>query len=102
MVRKLRLTRWNHTVLSCGLMVRSPESHLTNPPGHLWRDKWTAVSGSLSHLKWAGYKHTGRGRAERVVGVLQVADGVLGVRKRAPDSGLNPQHWERLGPFETF
>ena len=20
----------------------SPESKLTNPPGHLWRDKWTA------------------------------------------------------------
>jgi len=21
---------------------------LTNPPGHLWRDKWTALSGPLS------------------------------------------------------
>ena len=25
-----------------------PESWLTNPPGHLWRDKRTAVSGPLS------------------------------------------------------
>jgi hypothetical protein len=22
---------------------------LTNPPGHLWRDKWTTLSGPLSH-----------------------------------------------------
>jgi hypothetical protein len=25
-----------------------PESWLTNPPGHFWRDKWTALSGPLS------------------------------------------------------
>ena len=28
-----------------------PESWLTNPPGHLWRDKWTALSGPLSGLR---------------------------------------------------
>ena len=26
----------------------SPRPWLTNPPGHLWRDKWTALSGPLS------------------------------------------------------
>ena len=29
----------------------SAESQLTNPPGHLWRDKWTALSGPLSGLE---------------------------------------------------
>ena len=28
--------------------LNRPESSLTNPPGHLWRDKWTALSGPLS------------------------------------------------------
>ena len=28
--------------------LNRPESWLTNPPGHLWRDKWTALSGPLS------------------------------------------------------
>ena len=27
--------------------VYRPESSLTNPPGHLWRDKWTALNGPL-------------------------------------------------------
>ena len=31
----------------CGV-ERTAESLLTNPPGHLWRDKWTAPSGPLS------------------------------------------------------
>jgi len=30
-----------------------PESLLTYPPGHLWRDKWTALSGSLSQAEKA-------------------------------------------------
>ena len=29
-----------------GQQIR-PESQLTNLPGHLWRDKWTALSGPL-------------------------------------------------------
>ena len=32
------------------LVVRQQNSNLsklTNPPGHLWRDKWTALSGPL-------------------------------------------------------
>ena len=28
-------------------------SKLTNPPGHLWRDKWTALSGLLSMSRFA-------------------------------------------------
>ena len=28
-----------------GVRLLPPE--LTNPPGHLWRDKWTALSGPL-------------------------------------------------------
>jgi len=32
------------------LSLNRPESLLTNPPGHLWRDKWTAPSGPLSRL----------------------------------------------------
>ena len=31
-----------------------PESLLTNPPGHLWRDKWTALSGRLLAAGVAG------------------------------------------------
>jgi len=27
---------------------RTADALLTNPPGHLWRDKWTALSGPLS------------------------------------------------------
>ena len=29
---------------------RTAESQLTNPPGHLWCDKWTALSGPLSQV----------------------------------------------------
>ena len=25
---------------------------VVNPPGHLWRDKWTALSGTLSTPSW--------------------------------------------------
>ena len=25
------------------LSLNCPESQLTNPPGHLWRDKWTTL-----------------------------------------------------------
>ena len=25
---------------------------MTNPPGHAWRDKWTALSGTLSRRVW--------------------------------------------------
>ena len=32
------------------LSLNRPESCLTNPPGHLWRDEWTALSGELSSL----------------------------------------------------
>jgi len=35
---------------------------LTNPPGHLWRDKWTALSGPLS-----GWPHA-PDRSERARG----------------------------------
>ena len=28
--------------------LKRPESYLTCPLGHLWRDKWTALSGPLS------------------------------------------------------
>ena len=31
-----------------GACRNRPESLLTNSPGHLWRDKWTALSGPLS------------------------------------------------------
>ena len=30
------------------LSLNRPKSWLTNPPGHLWRDKWNALSGPLS------------------------------------------------------
>ena len=30
------------------------ESWLTNPPGHLKRDKWTALSGPLSQVQHGG------------------------------------------------
>jgi len=30
------------------LSLNRPESYLTNSPGHLWRDKWAALSGLLS------------------------------------------------------
>ena len=30
-------------------LLNRPESWLTNPPGHLWRDKWIALSGPLPH-----------------------------------------------------
>ena len=43
--------------LEFGLIFEStadPESQLTDPPGHLWRDTWTALSGPLSILNiWA-------------------------------------------------
>ena len=32
-----------------GLATGAVEDALTNPPGHLWREKWTALSGPLSH-----------------------------------------------------
>ena len=32
------------------LLLNRPESQLTNPPGHAWHDKWTALSGPLSHV----------------------------------------------------
>jgi hypothetical protein len=28
------------------------ESQLTNPPGHLWRDEWTALSRPLSRRSY--------------------------------------------------
>jgi len=31
-----------------GSRKEDPASLLTNPPGHLWRDKWTTLSGPLS------------------------------------------------------
>jgi len=31
------------------LTLNHPKSLLTNPPGHLWRDKWTTLSGPLLH-----------------------------------------------------
>ena len=34
--------------LNPGLSLNRPESWLTDPPGHVWRDKWTALSGPLS------------------------------------------------------
>ena len=30
--------------------LNRPESQLTDPPGHLWRGKWTALSGRLSQV----------------------------------------------------
>ena len=34
-----------------GVLSRNrPESWLTNPPGHLWRGKWTALRGPLSRV----------------------------------------------------
>ena len=33
------------------LSLNRPESQSTNPPGHLWRDKWTALGGPLSVLR---------------------------------------------------
>jgi hypothetical protein len=30
--------------------LNRPESYLTNPPGHVWREKWTALSGPLSEM----------------------------------------------------
>ena len=32
------------------LSLNRPESQLTDPPGHLWRDEWTTLSGLLSLL----------------------------------------------------
>ena len=29
------------------LLLNRLEPELTNPPGHLWRDKWTTLSGPL-------------------------------------------------------
>ena len=29
---------------------------LTNPPGHLWHDKWTALSGPLSMDAGSGFR----------------------------------------------
>ena len=34
----------------------SPESWLTNHPGHLWPDKWTVLSGPLS-IRVLGWQH---------------------------------------------
>jgi len=31
------------------LALNRPESKLTHPPGHIWRDKWTALTGPLSY-----------------------------------------------------
>ena len=28
---------------------------MTDPPGHLWRDKWTALSGPHSQVEWDGW-----------------------------------------------
>jgi hypothetical protein len=30
------------------LSLNRPESYLTNPPGHFWRDKWTALGGPFT------------------------------------------------------
>ena len=40
------------------LSLNRSESLLTNPPGHLWRDKWTALSGPLS--QWRNWGARGR------------------------------------------
>ena len=48
--------------------VYRPASWLTNPPGHLWRDTWTALSGPLSswsaHLQARVYAKFKRGSSE--------------------------------------
>jgi len=36
-----------------GLLSKPHTSQVTNPPGHLWRDKWTALSGPLSQVSHA-------------------------------------------------
>ena len=38
---------------------------LTNPPGHLWRDKWTALSGPLACCDGLGEALVGQ-RLQRV------------------------------------
>jgi len=47
---------------------------LTNPPGHLWREKWTALSGPLSQV----YK-------EPFVGKASVSKMLAEVKEMAPE-----------------
>ena len=42
-----------------GWCARRLESHLTHPPSHLWRDKWTTLSGPLS--LWASTRNLNPG-----------------------------------------
>jgi len=46
---------------------------LTNPPGHLWRDKWTALSGPLSQAAHAGDQEITDDLLDRLIRVPRTA-----------------------------
>jgi len=57
------------------LSLNRPESYFTNHPGHLWHDKWTALSGTLS---WGGQIARGDAAASRESAETAVAEAERG------------------------
>ena len=67
---------------------------LTNLPGHLWRDKWTALSGPLSITplhrarRRSNVAHIRQSRPN-VAYIRQSRSNVAHIRQSRPDSGLD-------------
>jgi len=72
---------------------------LTNPPGHLWRDKWTTLSGPLSAWTSAARSiATSRARRRRPARDL---GGPIPARRRPRGQSRRPRAFPRVPPLKA-